>query len=132
MRPIILIIEPRPEVAEALEEVVTSARYAAVVRPHLESLADLDVRPAAIIVRIAFEGVGEPAHAAIARLSADRPPVIAIAWEQTEIAEAARLQCDIVLHAPDEVGRLCDALSAVVDGDQRCLSLRLRPGVSFC
>ena len=114
MRPIILIIETRPEVAEALEEVVTSARYLAMVRPHVECLADLGVTPAAIIVRIAFEGIGEPQHAAIERLS-DRPPVVAIAWEGAEVAEAVRLKCDVVLKAPDDVGRLCEALTAVVD-----------------
>jgi hypothetical protein len=114
MRPVILIIETRPEVAEALQEVVTSARYAAIVRPHVECLADLGVIPAAIIVRVAFEGIGEPPHAAIGRLR-DRPPVVAIAWEDAEVAEAVRLKCEIVLKAPDDVGRLCDALTAVVN-----------------
>ena len=112
MRPIVLIIEPRPEVAEALEEVVTSARFHAIVRPHVERLSDLDVVPAAIIVRIAFEGFGEPPHAAIGRLPT-RPPVVAIAWEDEEVAEAVRLKCEVVLKAPDDVGRLCQALSTV-------------------
>ena len=114
MRPVILIIETRPEVAEALEEVVTSARYAAMVRPHVECLADLGVTPAAIIVRIAFEGIGEPPHAVIGRLR-DRPPVVAIAWEDAEVAEAVRLKCDVVLRAPGDVGRLCDALTTIVN-----------------
>jgi hypothetical protein len=118
MRPIILIIETRPEVAEALEEVVTSARYAAIVRPHVECLSDLGVTPAAIIVRITFEGIGEPPHASIARLS-DRPPVVAIAWEDEEVAEALRLKCDVVLRAPDDVGRLCDALTAVINAQMQ-------------
>lgn len=112
MRPVILIIETRPEVADALEDVVTSARYEAIVRPHIECLADLDVTPAAIIVRIAFEGVGEPQHAGIGRL-ATRPPVVAIAWEDQEVAEAVRLKCEVVLKAPEDVGRLCEALSTV-------------------
>ena len=114
MRPVILIIEARPEVAEALHDVVTSARYAAVVRPHLECLSDLDVTPSAIIVRIAFEGIGEPQHASIGRLIG-RPPVVAIAWEDDEVAEAVRLNCEVVLRAPNDVGRLCDALSAVIN-----------------
>ncbi len=113
MRPVILIIETRPEVAEALQEVVTSARYSAVVRSHIECLSDLEEPPAAIIVRISFEGVGEPQHAGIGRLS-KRPPVVAIAWEDDEVAEAIRLKCEVVLRAPDEVGRLCHALTAVV------------------
>lgn len=116
MRPVILILEKRREVADALEEVVTSARYLAVVRPYLASLADLGATPSAIIVRITFEGVGEPTHAAIRHMPPNRPPVIAIAWEDDEVDEALRLKCDIVLKAPDDVGRLCDALTSVVNG----------------
>lgn len=114
MRPVILIVETRREVAEALEEVVTSARYDAIVRSHVDCLADLDVTPAAIIVRIAFEGIGEPQHAGIGRLSS-RPPVVAIVWKDQEVAEAERLKCEVVLKAPDDVGRLCEALSTVTN-----------------
>jgi hypothetical protein len=39
--------------------------------------------------------------------------VIAIAWADHEIAEAARMNCDVVLRAPQEVGRLCAALASV-------------------
>ena len=113
MRPVVLIVEPRREIAEALEEVVTSAHYEAIVRPHLDCLSDLDVTPSAIIVRVAFESLGEPPHAAIGRLR-DRPPVVAIAWEESEVAEAARLKCEVVLRAPQEVGRLCQALTKLV------------------
>jgi hypothetical protein len=122
MRPLILIVETRPEVAEALEEVVTSARYTAMVRPHIDCLADLGVTPAAIIVRIAFESVGEPQHESVARL-APRPPVVAIAWEEAEVAAAIRMKCDVVLRAPDDVGRLCDALTSVVR-PERQLTMR--------
>jgi hypothetical protein len=114
MRPSVLIIEPRREVAAALEDVVNSANYVAVVRPHLERLADLVVPPAAIIVRVVFEGGSEPAHAAIARLPHNHPPVVAIACADAEVAEAQRLKCDVVLHAPGDVGRLCEALGRVV------------------
>jgi hypothetical protein len=114
MRPVILIIEPRSEVASALEELITSANYSAVVIPHLERLADLGEVPAAIIVRIAFEGL-VPAHTAIAKLPANRPPVLAIAWDDEEAAEAARLKCDVVLGPPRGVKDLCDALKQVVN-----------------
>lgn len=114
MQPAILIIEPRREVADALQDFVTSANYAAIVRPHVERLSDLAVTPAAIIVRISFEGMSEPPHAAVARLPVDRPPVIAIAWEDEEIAEAERLRCEVVLRAPNDVGRLYDVLSRLV------------------
>lgn len=113
MPPLILIIEPRREVATALQDVITSANYRAIVIPHLERLADLGVTPSAIVVRIAFEGL-EPAHAAIERLPATRPPIVAIAWEDSEVAEAVRLKCDVVLRGAREVGRLCDVLGEVV------------------
>ena len=113
MRPVILIIEQRPEVAAALEEVITSAHYEAIVRPHVEQLSDLGLTPAAIVVRIAFEG-REPAHDAVRRLPANRPPVIAIAWEPNEVEEAQRMRCEVILRAPDDVGRLCSALAGVV------------------
>lgn len=114
MRPSVLIIEPRREVAAALEDVVNSANYVAVVTPHLERLADVGVTPSAIIVRIAFESSSEPAHAALERLGVNRPPVLAIAWDAAEVKEAERLKCDVVLHAPQEVSRLCDALARLV------------------
>jgi CheY-like chemotaxis protein len=115
MNPTVLVLEPQREVADALRELLTSVRYATVVRPHLERLGDLGVTPAAIIVRIAFEGLGEPAHAAISRLPPGRPPVIAIASDEHEVNEARRLGCDVVLRAPAEVNRLCEVLSQVIN-----------------
>jgi len=114
MRPVILIVEPRREVASALEDVVTSANYTPIVIPHLECLADLDEIPAAIIVRIAFEGL-VPAHAAIEKLPANHPPVLAIAWDDAAAAEAERLKCDVVLRPPRGVSRLCEVLKSVVE-----------------
>jgi hypothetical protein len=114
MPPVVLIIEPRREVAAALEDVVASAHYIPIVRPYVERLADLGVTPAAIIVRIAFDGISEPPHASLERFPIDRPPVVAIVWEETEMAEARRLKCDVILRAPGEVGRLCDALARVM------------------
>jgi hypothetical protein len=113
MGPVILIIERRPEVAAALQDVITSANYSAHVIPHLERLADLGTTPAAIVVRIAFEG-SDPAHVALEKLPSNRPPVIAIAWEDDEVAEAQRLNCDVVLQGARDVGRLCDVLMRVV------------------
>jgi hypothetical protein len=114
MLPAILIIEPRREVADALQEVVTSAHYLAVVRPRIQRLADLGFTPAAIIVRVTFEGITEPPHAAIADLPLNRPPVIGIAWGESEVAEAQRIGCNVVLRAPEEVSRLLDTLTRIV------------------
>lgn len=114
MRPAVLIIEPRHDVAAALEGVVNSANYVAMVRPYLDGLGELGAAPAAIIVRIAFDTVSEPAHAAIGRLPAGHPPVIAIASEAREVAEALRLKCDVVLRGPRDVARLCEVLERIV------------------
>jgi hypothetical protein len=113
MPPAILIIESHREVATALEEVVSCVRCLPVVTPHLEHLGDVGVSPAAILVRIAFEGVGEPVHAAIERLPKNRPPVVAIVRDERAAAEATRLKCDVVLRAPQDLGRLGETLTDV-------------------
>jgi hypothetical protein len=114
MTPTVLVLEPRRDIADALRDVLTSIRYAAIVRPHLERLTDLGLTPAAIIVRISFEGMGEPAHLAISRLPPGHPPVIALASDEPELVEARRLGCDVILRAPSEVSRLCEVLSQVI------------------
>ena len=114
MLPAILIIEPRREVADALQEVVMSANYLPVVRPRMQRLHDLGFTPAAIIVRVTFEGISEPPHAAIADLPLNRPPVIGIAWGEAEVNEARRIGCNVILRAPEEVSRLLDTLTKVV------------------
>ena len=114
MGPAVLIIEARREVAAALEAVIATSNFTTVVVPHLEGLSDLNVTPAAIVVRIAFESVNDPPHNAIKRLPAKRPPVIAIVWEEDELEEARRLKCDVILHAPHDIVRLCETLAKVV------------------
>jgi hypothetical protein len=114
MHSTVLIIEARSEVAAALEAVLAAANLATVVVPHLEKLSDIGISPAAILVRIAFESISDPPHAAIARLPPDRPPVVAIAWEEDELAEARKLKCDVILHAPHDISRLCETLTRVV------------------
>lgn len=114
MLPVVLIIEPRKEVAAALESAIGMANLTPVVVPHLERLSDVPYSIAAIVVRIAFESVGDPPHAAISRLPRDHPPVVAIAWEDDELEEARRLKCDVVLHAPHDITRLCETLTKLV------------------
>ena len=115
MHSTVLIIEARREVAAALEGVLAAANMASVVVPHLEKLSDVQISPAAILVRIAFESVSDPPHTAIARLPPGRPPVVAIAWEDDEVAEAEKLKCDVILRAPNDIARLCETLTRVVE-----------------
>jgi hypothetical protein len=117
MPPVVLIIEARKEVAEALESAIALADMTPVVVPYVERLVDVPYSLAAIVVRIAFEGgVSEPPHAAIGRLGRERPPVIAIVREENEVDEARRLQCDVVLRAPDDIPRLCEVVLNVIRG----------------
>jgi hypothetical protein len=116
MQSTVLIIEARSEVAAALEAVLAAANIAAVVVPHLETLSDVEIAPAAILVRIAFESVSDPPHAAIGRLPPERPPIVAIAWADDELEEARKLKCDVIIHAPHDLPRLCETLTRVVEG----------------
>jgi hypothetical protein len=102
----VLIIEPHDELAIAFEKVIASASYAPIVRRHVDSLEDLDVTPATIVMRIG--------HADVSHLPPQRPPIVAIASSDEEVAEASRLRCEVVLHGPSEVKRLCEALRSIV------------------
>jgi hypothetical protein len=106
MPPSILIIEPHPELAAAFAAVVSSANYTSQVRPHVHSLTDLGVRPAAIVIRIG--------HGALPLLGPDRPPIVAIAATDADAAEAERLGCDVVLHGAMEICKLLSALERLI------------------
>ena len=101
----VLIIEPHAELATALEEVVASAWCLPLVRRHVASLSDLEVRPASIVLRVG--------HADVSGLRPDRPPVVAIAFSEEDVAEAERLRYEVVLRAPSEVRRLCEVLRSL-------------------
>jgi hypothetical protein len=101
----VLIIEPHDELAAAFEQVVASADFVPIVRRHVESMADLGVTPATIVVRIG--------HGDISRLPPDRPPIVAIVTSDEEAAEAARLRCEVILRAPSEIKRLYEALRTI-------------------
>jgi len=115
MPPTVLIIESRAEVAAALEMTIAQANLIPIVVPYLERLSDIPHHVAAIVVRIAFESVSDPPHAAIERLPRERPPILAIAREDCELEEARRLKCDVVLHAPHDIGRLCETLMRLAE-----------------
>ena len=112
LRPI-LIVERHREVADALEQVIASADHAAIVRANIDGLDEMNPPPAAIVLRIAFESGCEPTHAGVARLPPDRPPIVAIVRADAEADEAERLKCDVVLRAPQDLGKLRDVLAHV-------------------
>ena len=107
----ILIIERHREVAEALERVIASADHAAVVRCDVDDIDDISPPPAAIVLRITLESGSEPTYASVARLPAGRPPIVAIVRADEEATEAVRLKCDVVLRAPQDLGRLREILT---------------------
>jgi hypothetical protein len=98
----VLIIEPHDDLAAAFEQVVASADFNPIVRRHVDSLADLGLTPAAIVVRIG--------HGDISSLPPDRPPVVAIVSSDADVQKAKRLRCEVVLRAPAEILHLCEAL----------------------
>lgn len=104
----ILVIESHADLAEAFEHVLASARFDPIVRRCVESLADVDVTPSAIVARIG--------HADLSGLPASRPPVVAIASNADDVAEARRLKCEVVLKAPEEIRQLCEALARLTGG----------------
>jgi hypothetical protein len=71
------------------------------------------VSPAAIVLRVSFDTFREPPHTALKGVHV-RPPVIAIVSEEQEFVEAQRLKCEVILRAPGEVSRLCEALATIV------------------
>lgn len=101
----VLIIEPHDELSAAFADVLASANYRPLVRRHVDAIADLGVTPAAIVLRIG--------HAEVSRFPPDRPPIVAIVSSEEDLAEAERLQCEVVLRGPAEIKRLCDALRSL-------------------
>jgi hypothetical protein len=101
----VLIIEPHHELAVAFEEVIACASYATIVRSHLDSLSDIGVRPVGIVMRIG--------HADVSKLPIERPPIVAIASSDADVEEAKRMHCEVVLRAPAEIKRLCEALRSL-------------------
>ena len=98
----VLIIEPHEELAAAFEQVVASADFTPIVRRHVDAMSDLGVTPVTIVVRIG--------HGDVSTLPPDRPPIVAIVSTDDEAMEAKRLRCEVVLRAPSEIRRLCEAL----------------------
>lgn len=114
MPPTVAIIERHRELAIALEEVVTLARCTPVTMADVSELAQLADPPAAIVVRVAASLAANSPHAALGQLSrAERPTVLALASNDSDVAEAERLGCDVVLREPQQVRALYDALSDV-------------------
>jgi hypothetical protein len=81
---------------------VASSDFHPIVRRHVDSIGDLGVTPATIVVRIG--------HGDVSTLPPDRPPIVAIVSSDEEAEEARRLRCEVVLRAPAEIRRLCEAL----------------------
>jgi hypothetical protein len=101
----VLIIEPHQELATALEGVIACASYGTIVRQHVDVLGDIGVVPIGIVMRIG--------HADVSKLPPDRPPIVAIASSDEDVAEARRMHCEVVLRAPAEIKRLCEALRSL-------------------
>jgi hypothetical protein len=111
----VAIVEPYPDLAAALQEVVALANCHAVTMTNAGALSELPHPPAAIVVRIATNLPFESPHAGLEDLArTNRPVVMALASTEADVEEAQRLGCEIVLREPQQVRGLYDALTEVV------------------
>jgi len=110
--PLVLVIEPHREIANALQDVVTLAGCVPVMASHCESVRELDSLPAAIVVRIATEIRMMPPHFGLEHFSrTDQPLIVALASSDADVAEAERLECQVIARAPNQVQALYKALT---------------------
>lgn len=109
--PLVVVAEPHHEIADALQDVVTSAGCVPVMVSGCESVHDLDSAPAAIVVRIATEMPMSP-HLGLEHFStAGRPVIVALTSSDEDVAEAERLGCEVIARAPHQVQALYEALT---------------------
>jgi hypothetical protein len=104
----VVIAEAHYEIAHALMDVVTLAGCVPVTVTHVDQVLALDVQPVAIIVRVdlllsSHRGLE---HCARGR----RPLIVALASSDADVAEAERLECEIIAREPHQVQMLYDVL----------------------
>jgi hypothetical protein len=113
--PVVVVIEPDRELAVALQEVVTLARCRPMTMP-VDDVEQLASPPAAIVVRMATRMPLAPASPRLKSADGSAPRVLALASNDTDVAEAERLGADVILREPHQVRALYDALVDIAGG----------------
>lgn len=109
--PTVVIAEAHYEIAHALEDVVTLAGCIPVTVSDFESVRTLDCHPIAIVVRVATEMPLMSPHRGLEAFDHGRPLIVALASSDADVAEAQRLDCEIIARAPHQVQTLYDVLT---------------------
>ena len=115
--PTVVIVESHVWLADVLHDVVILAGGVPLTVGDVESVRELRARPAAMVVRIVTETPVISAHVSLAQFAgADRPFIVALTSTDADVAEAERLQCEVIAHAPHQVRGLYDALIKLAGG----------------
>ena len=110
--PHVVVAEPHREIAQALQDLVTLAGCVPVMVSDCESVRELSSLPAAIVVRVATEISISSPHCGLERFSrADRPLIVALASSAADVAEAERLECQVIARTPNQVRAVYEALT---------------------
>ena len=120
--PLVVVVEPHREIADALQDVVTLAGCVPVMASHCESVRELnlDSLPAAIVVRVATEIRTMSPHFGLEHFSrTDEPLIVALASSDADVAEAERLECQVIARAPNQVQALYNALTQLASRDPK-------------
>jgi hypothetical protein len=104
----VVIAEAHYEIAHALMDVVTLAGCVPVTVTHVDSVRTLEVQPAAIVVRV--DRVLSSHRGLENFVRGRRPLIVALASSDADVAEAERLNCEIIARAPHQVQMLYDVL----------------------
>jgi hypothetical protein len=115
--PVVVIAEPHHEMSDALEDIVTLAGCIPVTVSGFESLDGVLSSPAAIVVRVASETPLVSPHQGLEHPGPRRPLIVALASTDADVAEAERLQCEVIARAPYQVQALYDALTQLAAHD---------------
>jgi hypothetical protein len=110
--PTVVIAEPHHEIADALGDVVRLAHCVPVTVNHFDAVHELRSWPAALVVRVSTELRSMSPHIGLDHLARTRRPlIVALAWSEADVAEAERLECDVIARAPRQVQAVYEALT---------------------
>lgn len=116
--PTVLIVGLSPDVATALQEVVSLAHCTPVAVDDFDSLGEFQSPPAAIVAQIRATLPIESLDFVLAHWPHEtRPTVVALVSTDEDVAEAERLACQVVLREPWQVHGLYETLTRVAHTD---------------
>jgi hypothetical protein len=114
-KPIVVIAESHRAIADTLRDVVLLAGCAPVIIDSAEAVRNCPSPPTAIVIRVATEMPLMSPHLGLERLAqAERPMIVALTSSDEDVAEARRLQCEVIARAPYQIQALYETLTKLV------------------